>query len=183
MKVKPILSVLILVFVVAISNAAIVTHVYEDETVNHADYEILEIHDSLDVPPEQTTVTFINGSELQKVNCNDTSIANIYGGIFGSLVLRDSSTMNLYGGVINGGVNGIEEGTVLNVFGTNFSEYVDNGRVFLTGTWENDTDFEFYFYRMLEIPDNVMLHEIPEPASVLLLLSGILINRFKNRRF
>ncbi len=186
MKVKPILSVLILVFVVAVSNAGIVTDIYEDEIVDHSNYETLEIHDSLDDPPEQTTVTFVTGSEVMRIHSNDTSIVNIYDGTVGSLVLRNSSTMNLYGGEINRVLGSSAEST-LNVFGTNFlilnGNSTDKPHASLSGTWENGSDFSFHFYRMSEIPDNVVLHEIPEPATVLLLLSGILINRFRNRRF
>ncbi len=119
MKAKILLSSLVVLNLIGISNAAIVTHVYEDETVNHADYEILEIHDSLDVPPEQTTVTFVTGSEAMRIHSNDTSIVNIYDGTVGSLVLRNSSTMNLYGGEINRVLGSSAEST-LNVFGTNF---------------------------------------------------------------
>jgi hypothetical protein len=181
MKVESFVSLVVSLLFSTISNAATVTRIYEDEIIDHSHYEIVQVYDSLDVPPEQTTVIFVADSGAMEIHSNDTSIVNIYGGTFGTLGLLDSSTMNLYGGQINT-VLGSSAASTLNVFGTHFSILTGDPHASLSGTWENGSDFSFIFYRMPEIPDNVVLHEIPEPATVLLLLSGILINRIRIQR-
>lgn len=172
-----------MVFIIRASAAAyITTNIYENETIDHSNYESIQIYDSLDDPPKQTIVTFVTGSEASRIHSNDTSIVDIYDGTIWSIIIHESSTMNFYGGEINRVLNIFEEST-LNVFGTNFlivnGNNNDEPHASLSGTWENDNDFSFHFYRMSEIPDNVILHEIPEPASIILLGSGILLVKRK----
>jgi hypothetical protein len=92
------------------------------------------------------------------------------------LSLNDTSTMIMSGGVVEGHIN-IAQSAQMDLYGYGFQyteERRQNGR--LLGYWQNDQPVNLYFVN--NSFDRVILHEIPEPAAILLLsLGGLMIRR------
>lgn len=145
---------------------------YEDGEVSEGDdYDFVSVY--------LTSVVDVLGGHIGWLQGHDTSVINVYGGRIGNLSANDSVVYNLYSGDISAGFIGVDESSLINVYGTDFSTYIANSRIFLTGTWEDESTFDFFFYRTLEIPENVKLHEIPEPATIVLLLQSLLFCRVR----
>ena len=109
---------------------------------------------------------------------SDLSTVNITGGSIRSLTTGGSSTANIYGGEWDRPENYIAAfgQSVVNIYGYDFS--YSYGR--LSGFWLSGIQFDLW----LRGPDTyprVVLHEIPEPYSILLLSMGVLIARIRTK--
>ncbi len=102
------------------------------------------------------------------------STVNIIGGhIFGAGAM-DFSVLNIKGGDI--GFLRTSPNSKINVYGKQLS-ITNTGGSFgfgkVTGVWSDDQSFDISIYD--NTYNNIVLHEIPEPASVVLLLTGTLL--------
>ena len=147
----------------------------------YEDGEIVEGDDYAFVYVYSDSKADMLGGEVGWLRAHDNSTVSIYAGSIGNLTALQEATFNLYGGQIRQGFYGLHDTAQLHVYGYDFSTYIENGRIFLAGKWQDESTFKLYFHRELELPDSVTLHEIPEPATALLLLSGLLINTFRRR--
>lgn len=145
---------------------------YEDgEIVDGDDYSSVRVYSDAAVD--------VLGGNVDLLETNDTSMASIYAGSVGMLSARDFSTVNLFGGEIRQGFQVLDDTASINIYAQEHWTYVENGRIFLEGAWEDGGSFLFYFYRRTELPENVTI--IPEPMSLLLLGSGFLLLRRKSQ--
>jgi len=123
--------------------------------------------------------------------------ANITGGtISGGFNMYDNSVLNISGGVLQGTITSMNNSNILNLSGGDFGTgnwtpwfYVKNivniyGRDlsivphsttdrFASGHWADGTPFEFILGRAQIYNPQIVFHEIPEPATMFLLLIGI----------
>jgi hypothetical protein len=101
-----------------------------------------------------------------------------------NISLNDTSRMIMSGGIVEGHIN-IAPGAQMDLYGYDF-QYTEERRwqnlgeqvthVRLLGNWQNDQPVDLYFVN--NSFDRVFLHEIPEPATLLLLsLGGLLIRQ------
>ena len=101
----------------------------------------------------------ITGGEINDINCDDYTILNLYGGqIFGSLTVVEDPTawIHIYG------------------YGFNNDPFLGSP---LTGFWADDTTFSINLVdSTISTYDQIVFHEIPEPASILLFgLGGLFL--------
>lgn len=109
--------------------------IYADATIEEGDeYHIIEVYNSLTVPPVQTTVT-MTGGLVTALSAYDTSIVNISGGSFVNGVGSfDYSSIYFSGTAYSPGLGVYEYGTGWVSGGSiGFLEARDSGTVNLTG--------------------------------------------------
>jgi hypothetical protein len=122
-----------------------------------------------------STVEMIGGIITNTINTYNTSTLNVADGIFqgGALTfirMWDSSILNLSGGLYNHTWIYPGAGTV-NIYGRDLNWTIDSEKR-LHGYWADNTEFLITFARIENA--NIILHEIPEPFTISLLLIGIL---------
>ena len=193
------LQITILLVLTSTLCTATVVDFYSDATIADGDiYDTVNIYDSLDVPPVQTTVDMIGG-EVYSFFCNDTSqliftngtasyvggydncTIEIKGGTVDHSSLLGSSVMHWSGGIIESYIS-IHDEAKLHVYGKDF-QYISGGGYgygWLSGHWADDSDFTVLFRGLPEqFPpvSSVILHVIPEPCTLGLIGFGFLIMR------
>jgi len=120
----------------------------------------------------------ISDGSITSVICSfDLSTVNITGGSIEALATGGSSTANVYGGEWKWTdyIAAFDQ-SIVNIYGYDFS--YSYGR--LSGFWLSGIQFDLW----LRGPDTyprVVLHEIPEPYSILLLSMGVLIARIRTK--
>jgi hypothetical protein len=158
-----------------VCNAAIDWDIYSDTTISSGSYSNVNVFDSLDVPPVQTEVDMIGG-DILFLHSRDTSIINISGGTINNSDAYDYSSVNITGGNFN--MLAVKsENAFFHIYGYDFSIQTPSSTYILTGFWEDSSEFEIWLGRADLYGSNYVLHEIPEPASVLLFGFGGLILR------
>lgn len=124
----------------------------------------------------------------------DSSVANITGGtINGGLNMYNNSVLNISGGTL-AGFDLISDSTVANLWGGQIGRIYSHGIVhlygqnieiepyyiddlYIHGLWGNGTPFEFIAFRAIPYNSQFVIHEIPEPTTLSLLLLGIVAVR------
>jgi hypothetical protein len=102
-----------------------------------------------------STVTVIDVSGVWWFELGDSSTANLYGGSFETLYAPGShSCFNIYG------------------YGFVVDRSADLWR--LTGFWPDGSPLEMYLRRADQYGDHYVIHEVPEPATAILLVLGSL---------
>lgn len=92
-----------------------------------------------------------------------------------NISLNDTSRMIMSGGIVEGHIR-ISLGAQMDLYGNSFQDIADGrGNVRLLGYWQNDQPVDLYFVN--NSFDRVILHEIPEPTTLILLCLGTLILR------
>ena len=193
MKTK--LFIAILIAITAVTQGAILD-IYADDTIQNGDvYDTVNTYDSLDIPPVQTTVD-MTGGEISYLNVYDTSVFNFNSGSIGVLTTNNSGIAHLYSSDIS--TKYLHDNSQIHIYNSSLSSSVliyDNAELhiygydliydetaspnWVTGQWENGQDFEIYLRNIYSYdPDQVVLHEIPEPATLLLFsFGGLLLRR------
>ncbi len=125
----------------------------------------------------------VSGGDIVSISPFDSSIIDVSGGTIGIIYVTESehTTINLYGGELTGFHGIFGSSNSINIFGYDFEQMQVDDNLYLSGKWENDLDFEFYFLRSEGLPDIVTLTTIPEPFTLSFLGFGILLLR-KNKK-
>jgi hypothetical protein len=101
-----------------------------------------------------------------------SSTVNIFGGYFCEITAFDSGTMQIHGGVIDF-IWGESTSAPINIYGfdlilTEIGGEYDDGIV--SGRWVDDNEFSIDLYS--NAYNQIILHEIPEPCTGILLCLG-----------
>jgi len=176
-----------------------VTNIYSDTTIGSGVYDTVNIYDSLDVPPVQTTVD-MTGGEIDSCHVYDTAILNFEGGnIFlvtshnnsnvtinsvpspDVFELYDNSEIYLQNGDYYTTVQ-IFDDAVLHIYGYNFDyDPSITGTNAVNGFWGNGEALRIALRSTPGVDydpyTQVVLHEIPEPTTFLLFTFGSLLFR------
>lgn len=150
-------------------------NLYHDDIIAQSSYDDFTIEVLIH---DEAVVEMVSG-EIGGVHTLNSSIFNLNDGSVANLAASDTSTINLLGGDIRQGFQGWDSTAEINIYGYDFVTSFHNERIYLSGKWENGSEFNFYFFRASEVPEIVNLYTIPEPASLTLLTFGI----FYLRRF
>ena len=116
----------------------------------------------------------------------NNSIIEMSGGTIGGATLGDSSIMYLSGGHVLNAIFSIQGDAVLHVYGKDFLYTPEGGYGFgwLSGHWADDSEFTILFRHLPESfppQSSVVLHIVPEPATISLLVLGGFIIKCQNR--
>lgn len=201
------LTIVFLIFICgAFAQATVVdANIYSDTTIQAGDeYGTVNIYDSLDTPPIQTTVTMTGGSianchiydtailnytdgEIVWLVAHGNSIANIHSDYDYGFQLEDSSKIFLHNGASNLGASFTSgsDNAQLHIYGYNliYTLATPSSPGLVDGYWENNQVFHFVIRASTDVTPTVILHEIPEPLTFILLATGgILLRKTKNHR-
>jgi len=127
---------------------------------------------------DTTTVNVLDNANLFTLFALDSGVINMSGGRTSSIGAAESSTVNLYGGLVTDDLSAGDSG-IINVYGYNLAKFPTGGKLgdgFVLGEWENGVTFNFYFYGS-NTYSHIILHEIPEPATILLIVIGSIVLR------
>ena len=172
---RKVITILTAVLIAGTSQAALDWDIYSDETISEGDYGNINVYDSLDDPPIQTTVDMTGGAVFF-FNSHNSSIINVGGGSINTFTALDSSTVNLTGGILNTlDASGAE--AYFNIYGYDFTIEQPSSTYLLRGSWVDGTEFEVWLRRADIYGDHYILHEIPEPSVLLIFGIGILFLR------
>jgi hypothetical protein len=118
-----------------------------------------------------STATMIGGTMTSGFNMYDNSVINITGGTLAGFDIMDSAVANLYGGQIGG----LYSHNIVNIYGKNIViEPYGTTDKYIHGLWGDGTPFSFFALRAVPYNSQFIIHEIPEPAVISLLLMGFL---------
>jgi len=157
------ISILLVVLLCGIRIAQAVDF-YQDDTISQGTYVDVHVYD--------IAILTVTGGNIEALKTFNASTANIYEGDIYSIQLLDSSIVNLYGGQIDR-ITYFDTST-LNVYGYDFSYMPVASSGWLYGKWANNQSFAIYLRDCSYPSDQIELHEIPEPVTVIFLLIGIL---------
>ncbi len=196
MKLK--MFIAILIATASVTQGAILD-IYADDTIQNGDvYDTVNIYDSLDVPPVQTTVD-MTGGQISSCNVYDAAIFNLTGGNIGLIATYENSNANINIDISISFELHNNSKVYLHGLGTSSSIFIyDNAELhiygydlfydetpspnWVTGQWENGQDFKIYLRNIYSYdPDQVVLHEIPEPTTFLLFTFGSLLLRRRHK--
>ncbi len=184
---KKVVIILAVCFLSVAVNAAMDWDIYNDATIEDGDvYGTVNIYDT---PPDQTLVEMLGG-DISTCTINDSALLNYNGGDISVLKQYDFSisyidsvdipTMYLYGesqSHIHNGSFGpsifLYDDAKVHIYGYNFDYDEIASPNLLNGQWENGEDFSIVLRNSFSYnPNQVVLHEVPEPISLLLLGFG-----------
>ncbi len=149
-------------------------------TLSAFDQSITNISDGLVMTSsshDQSTIN-ISGGLVHAMNINDGgNTVNMTGGEVWNLIVVDG-VFNMWGGGITGVpiVAHATRGAIINIYGYDFS--TESNGPYLTGFWQDGTQIGLNFDPNANAYDAVVLHEIPEPTTLLLLgLGGLALRK------
>lgn len=189
-KWKTCLTVVVLVAIItATSNAGINWQIHGGtETIGVGDdYHNIYIYDNalvtmdggqvFEINSLQAQDLSINAGEVSSIYSKGSSVINVNNGNINFIEANDSSIVNLRGGNI-GSIHTRLSG-IFHVWGYDLTITPD---YHLTGTWESQEDFDIYITRWPSTLPSIVLHEIPEPATLLLFFLGGVAIRCKRQQ-
>lgn len=173
-KTKTIITVLFVVMY-GIPLFAETYHIYDDMTMDGGVFDIIHVHND--------AIIDVTNGDIVELWGLDTSLINFLRGEVDLLVASQSSNANLRGGDINILVASEQES--VHIYGTQFS-YIQEGtnplRGTLSGFWADGQDFSIYLRDCTPITGKIVLHEIPEPSTYMLLTFSVLYKLRKIRQ-
>jgi len=197
MKTRKGISILLAILLLPVCAKALIVRDFNDHetgTIQTGDYyDQVNVWDSANVSMTGGEVGLLSSYNSSHINVTgglvspgwlaayNNSIVEISGGIVRTVSLVDSSIMYWSGGNIDGYL-AIFDNAVLHVYGKDFLYTPGGGYGFgwLSGHWANGSDFTILFRHLSEVfppESSVILHVIPEPCTLLLLIFGAAICR------
>ncbi len=131
---------------------------------------------------DTSTINVLDNANLFALFAHDSGVINMTGGVSRSIVVSEFGMVNLSGGFISDGLGANDSG-LINVYGYNLAKFSTGGNYgfgFVSGQWQTVIPFGIPFNIALGSPDTysrIILYQIPEPATVLLLCLGNLLVR------
>jgi len=153
----------VLIFLPVCANATIVKDFNENGTIQFGDYyDLVNIWDS--------AIVTMTGGEVLYLYSYGSSTFNLQDGFINkALDARNSSVMNLFGGSEPFTLTAYDS-SVVNIYGYGFVvDYIG-----IKGFWANGDPLSIILRPYSGTYPHVILHEIPEPNSIVILLSGVL---------
>jgi len=124
------------------------------------------------------TVNILDNTNLYTLFAEDSGVVNMSSGIVGRIGAGEFGVVNMSGGLVRDDL-AAGDSSVINVYGYNLAKFPTGGKIgdgFVLGEWENGITFNFYFYGS-NTYSHIILHEIPEPATILLIVIGSIVLR------
>jgi len=128
---------------------------------------------------DRSTVS-ISGGVVYSVILRGSAIVNVSGGDLAWMQFHDQGTVHIYGGSFDDALEVRGGGCLIHVYGVDLRIEKDYGIDTIRGIWSNGTivDIPLWSRFGYETRDHVVLHEIPEPATLFLMaLGGLLLQR------
>ena len=163
---------------------------YDDGIIQSGNYYDVNVYNSSNVIMSggsafhlylynSSSFTMNGGTFSSWAHTHNNSTLNIYGGKFESVSLADKSTINIHGGEIVDYLTIFGTGKI-HFYGYDFIYQRSGGGAesgWLSGIWADGSSFSVYL-RALPEPfpgSQIILYEIPEPASLSLLALGLFV--------
>jgi hypothetical protein len=128
---------------------------------------------------DRSTVS-ISGGVVYSVILRGSSIVNVSGGELASIQLGDQGTVHIYGGSFDDALEVRGGGCLIHVYGLDLRIEKDFNVDTIKGIWSDGTivDIPLWSRFGYNTRDYVVLHEIPEPTTLLLMgLGTFLLHR------
>jgi len=126
-------------------------------------------------------IVVITGGQVSQIVQNDSSEVTVIdvNGVWW-FELGDSSTANIYGGDYNI-LYAPSDNSSFHIYGYGFAVERPSDLWRVTGFWPDGAPLEVLLRRADTYGDHYVLHELPEPTSITLLASGILLQRRRRK--
>jgi hypothetical protein len=125
---------------------------------------------------DTTSVELHTSADIAIFLSHGHSLGDVRGGTLDVVSASEFGTVNLYGGVVSDYLAAADSGAI-NVYGYNLVKHSSGGvygHGYLTGQWADSAPFEIDLSGS-DTYSRLFLHEIPEPATLLLMLAGALV--------
>ena len=168
-----ILALLVVILLGTTRLYAVTEWTYGDHTVGSGDtYDIVKIYNDV-------TLSILDGGQIGGLETYDITLTEMFGGALDTLLAYEESRVHLRGGDIGTVIARADE--VVHIYGLEFEwtpEEFNPARGVLTGLWEDNTPFSINLRDCPPSSGKVVLHVIPEPATLLLMgLGGLLCRK------
>lgn len=170
-------------------------NIYSDAVIEDGDeYGTVNIYDT---PPDQTTITMTGGEiifckvfdaalldyregNLSHIEVNDFGTAYVKGASAYTFDLYGSGKVHIYNSQPISSIQ-IFDDAELHIYGYNLEYDETPTPNWITGQWENGQEFKVYLRNIYSYnPEQVFLHEIPEPSTLSML--GVLLLFIERRK-
>ena len=124
------------------------------------------------------TVNVWGDADVVVLDTRETGTVNIIGGTVDRAGTLDFGTINLSGGLVLDGLWAGDSG-IINIYGFDLAKEISGGGYgygFVSGKWTNGTMFNIDF-GWSPTYSRVVLHEIPEPTTLVIVMAGVLFLR------
>jgi len=123
-------------------------------------------------------VNISGDADVVVLAAREFGVVNMSGGVVDYVGPTEYGTVNLSGGLVNEFLATYDSG-IINIYGYDLAKSASGGGWgygLVTGEWADETIFSIDFGRS-ETYSHVMLHEIPEPSTVVIIITGLLFFR------
>jgi len=162
-----------------ISNGDVSTiNTYESSRVNAFGGSI----HSLDAR-DTSTINIYSSVQVDSVSTYASGVINMQGGIVDHIGIGASGVLNLSGGSIITRISTVDFG-IVNVYGYGLGKTNTGGGYgygYIYGSWESTNAFTVDFGNS-DTYSSVILHEIPEPSTLMFVIGGSLLFRMKVKK-
>ncbi len=176
MKVEAMLSILVSLILVGVSNGAMDWDIYSgsNQIQTSDEYGVVNTYNN--------STLDMTGGRVEYIFGYDNSIINFFGGDVDILEGHNHSTFALNGGLID--TISILDFSHFNIYGSDFVwQRAGGGAVsgWLSGNWLDGSSFNIYFRDLPEEFPGSHITLIPEPSSFLMILAGSVLLRSRKR--
>jgi len=127
---------------------------------------------------DTSTINVLDNANLFALFALDSGVINMSGGLTRRIAVGEFGTVNLLGGLVSEELWAGDSG-IINVYGYNLSKFPTGGHYgfgFVSGEWADRTAFSINLSGV-DTYSRVILYQVPEPATVLLIAIGSIILR------